>query len=80
VKLSMEMNASGKRKFAKEQIVETLGAEVIVSATSNGGSTRSKSKPVPANIGEARMASCGCARVIPREVASKEVDPVSTEV
>jgi hypothetical protein len=41
VKLSMEMNASGKRKFAKEQIVETLGAEVIVSATSNGGSTRS---------------------------------------
>ena len=41
VALAMEMNASGKRKFVTEQIVETLGAEVIVSATSNGGNTRS---------------------------------------
>jgi hypothetical protein len=28
----------------------------------------SENEPVPANIGEARTASCGCARVIPREV------------
>jgi hypothetical protein len=43
VKLAMQMNASGKRKFVEEQIVETLGIEVIVSATSNGGSTRKAS-------------------------------------
>src|SRR3989442_2068783 len=41
VGLAMEMNTSGKRKFAAEHIVETLVTEVIVSATSNGGNTRS---------------------------------------
>ena len=38
-------------------------------------------EPVLANIGEARMTSCGGTRVIPREVVSRqrEIDPVSTE-
>jgi hypothetical protein len=41
----------------------------------------SGNEPVLANIGEARMTSCGGARVIPREVVSYsiEIDPVSTE-
>lgn len=39
VNLAMQMNASGKRRFVTEHIVGTLGTEVIVSATSNGGIT-----------------------------------------
>ena len=38
-----------------------------------------KCEPVPAYIGGARTASCGRARVVPREVVSREIDPVSTE-
>jgi hypothetical protein len=40
VDLALAMNASGKRKFGAEAILVT-GAEVIVSATSNGGMKRS---------------------------------------
>ena len=40
VDLAVAMNASGKRKFGAEAILAT-GAEVIVSATSNGGVERS---------------------------------------
>ena len=40
VDLALAMNASGKRKFGAEAILVT-GAEVIVSATSNGGVERS---------------------------------------
>ncbi len=40
----------------------------------------SENEPVLANIGEARMTSCGGARVIPREVVPQRgIDPVSTE-
>ena len=41
VELAMGMNASGKRRFTVEQLLGTSEPEVIVSATSNGGSTRS---------------------------------------
>ena len=34
----------------------------------------SKNEPVPANIGEARTATCGCARVMPREVVQSHLD------
>jgi hypothetical protein len=69
--LAMAMNASGKRKFAVDAVVPA-GVEVIVSAVSNDGQKRNE--PVLANIGEARMISCGDTRVIPREVVSRQRD------
>jgi hypothetical protein len=39
MKLAMEMNPSGKRRFTLERINQVMVPEDIVSATSNGGST-----------------------------------------